>query len=117
MTKKIIVRSEAEADISDAYKWYESQRKGLGENFLLCIEEALARVSRKPSIYSQVHKDVRRILIHRFPFGIFLTPVFRGGGDAQGKRVFPGSDGDSGATSFLTPLNANIGASPDFSRG
>lgn len=71
-TKTIIIRPEAEADINDAYKWYELQRKGLGENFLLCIEEALARVSRKPSIYSLVHKDVRRILIHRFPFGIFF---------------------------------------------
>ena len=70
--KQIIVRPEAEADITDAYKWYESQRKGLGEGFLLCIEESLARISRKPSIYRQVHKNVRRILIHRFPFGIFF---------------------------------------------
>ena len=72
-TKQIIVRAEAEADISDAYKWYESQRKGLGESFLLCIEESLARISRKPTIYRLVHKNVRRILIHRFPFGIFFV--------------------------------------------
>ena len=72
-TKQIIVRPEAEADIGDAYKWYESQRKGLGESFLLCIEESLARISRKPSIYRLVHENVRRILIHRFPFGIFFV--------------------------------------------
>ena len=69
--KPIIIRAEAEADINDAYQWYESQRKGLGEGFLLCIEEALSRITRTPLIYSIVHKDIRRLLIHRFPFGIF----------------------------------------------
>jgi len=70
--KKIIIRPEAESDIDDAYQWYESQRKGLGDNFLLCIEEALSRASRNPLIYSILYKEVRRVLIHRFPFGIFF---------------------------------------------
>ncbi len=70
--KQVIVRPEAESDIKDAYEWYEAQRKGLGENFLLCIEEALSRASRNPAMYSVIHKEVRRILIHRFPFGVFF---------------------------------------------
>ncbi len=70
--KQVIIRPEAESDIKDAYQWYEAQRKGLGESFLLCIEEALSRVSRNPAIYSVVHKEVRRALIHRFPFGVFF---------------------------------------------
>jgi toxin ParE1/3/4 len=60
-------------DIDDAYQWYESQRKGLGQNFLLCVEEAFSSASRKPNIYSIVHKNIRRVLIHRFPFGIFFV--------------------------------------------
>lgn len=70
--KPVIIRAEAEADINDAYQWYESQRKGLGESYLLCIEEALSRIIRTPLIYSIVYKDIRRVLIHRFPFGIFF---------------------------------------------
>lgn len=70
--KQVVIRPEAESDISDAYRWYEAQRKGLGEDFLLCIEEALSRVSRNPAIYSVVHKEVRRVLMHRFPFGLFF---------------------------------------------
>lgn len=70
--KRVIIRPEAESDIEDAYQWYEAQRKGLGENFLLCVEEALARITRNPVIYSVVYKDIRRILIHRFPFGVFF---------------------------------------------
>ena len=67
-----MIRPEAESDIEDAYNWYESQRKGLGEDFLLCIEEALSRASRNPAIYSVVYKEVRRVLIRRFPFGVFF---------------------------------------------
>jgi plasmid stabilization system protein ParE len=69
--KSVVIQSGAEADIKDAYQWYESQRKGLGENFLLCVEEALSKVSRTPQIYAIAYKDIRRALIHRFPFGIF----------------------------------------------
>ncbi len=72
MKKRVMIRPEAESDIEDAYKWYESQRKGLGEDFLLCIEEALSRASRNPAVYSVVYKEVRRVLIRRFPFGVFF---------------------------------------------
>jgi plasmid stabilization system protein ParE len=67
----LIVRPEAEADIREAYLWYEEQRFGLGEDFLLCVEEGLAKIQRNPEMYPIVHKDIRRILIRRFPFGIF----------------------------------------------
>ena len=63
--RPVVIQAEAEADINDAYQWYESQRKGLGESFLLCIEEALSRVSRTPLIYAIVYNNIRRVLIHR----------------------------------------------------
>ncbi len=69
--KHIVIPADAETDIKDAHQWCESQRKEPDENFLLCIEEALSRVSRTPLIQAIVHKDIRRTLIHRFPFGIF----------------------------------------------
>ena len=51
----VVIRPEAGFDIKDAYEWYEAQRKGLGEGFLLCIEEALSRASRNQEIYSVVY--------------------------------------------------------------
>ena len=65
------IRKKAELDIMSAYEWYESQRKGLGEDFLLCIEETFARITRHPNIYPKVFKTINRALIHRFPFGVF----------------------------------------------
>ncbi|KJS17299.1 MAG: hypothetical protein VR69_05570 [Peptococcaceae bacterium BRH_c4b] len=71
MMSPLIVRPEAEEDIKEAYLWYEGQRLGLGEDFLLCVEEGLAKIQRNPEMYTIVHRDIRRILIRRFPFGIF----------------------------------------------
>ena len=71
MTSSLIIRPEAENDIDEAHKWYEKQRTGLGEDFLLCIEDGLAKLRRNPIMYPLVYKNIRRFLIHRFPFGIF----------------------------------------------
>lgn len=71
MTYDLIIRPEAEADISDAYQWYEKQRKGLGSDFLLCIEATLDSIQRNPKLYPVIHHEVRRAFIRRFPYGIF----------------------------------------------
>jgi toxin ParE1/3/4 len=72
MSKQLLVRPEAEEDINQAYQWYEAQRKGLGDDFLLCVEGGIARITRNPQRYRKIHGDIRRILIDRFPFGIFF---------------------------------------------
>jgi len=41
--KPVLIQAEAEGDIKDAYQWYESQRKGLGESYLLCIERSIVK--------------------------------------------------------------------------
>ncbi len=71
--KRLLVRPEAEADIEETYHWYENQRNGLGSNFLLCIEEGLEKIRKNPEMYPVLHRDVRRLLIRRFPYGIFYT--------------------------------------------
>jgi toxin ParE1/3/4 len=58
MSKTVIVRPEAEQDLKQAYQWYESQRKGLGDDFLLCIEGGLARLTRNPELYRKIHGDI-----------------------------------------------------------
>ena len=72
MTKqKLIIRPEAESDIQEACAWYEDKSKGLGADFIRCIDAALSLIQRSPELYAQVHKNIRRALIRRFPYGIF----------------------------------------------
>lgn len=60
-------------DIKIAYDWYEEQRIGLGEDFLLTLEESYSKIVRMPKAYQPVYKTVRRKLTRRFPYGIFFT--------------------------------------------
>lgn len=72
MSYSLTIRSEAEADLADAKTWYEQRRKGLSEDFLLCIEESLAKIRRNPEMFEVLYKDVRRAVVRRFPYGVFF---------------------------------------------
>jgi plasmid stabilization system protein ParE len=74
MKKPVIVRAEAEADLAEAYQWYEQQVLGLGGEFLLCVDAVMASIERNPQLYPVVHKGViRRALTQRFPYGVFFV--------------------------------------------
>ena len=71
MTQAVRLRPEAEQDLLEAAFWYEEQRTGLGIQFL---DEALtifSGIAEGPSMYPTVHRDTRRALMHRFPFGVY----------------------------------------------
>ncbi|WP_082859446.1 type II toxin-antitoxin system RelE/ParE family toxin [Microbulbifer sp. Q7] len=74
MAYSLYIRPDAEADLASAYEFYEECRDGLGSDFLLCVEEGFSRIQHNPESYPCVHKDIRRLLIHRFPYSIFYTP-------------------------------------------
>ncbi len=70
MTDNITIRSKALKEIEEAWRWYERRREGLGDDFVLCVEESLEKISRNPKLYPAVHKNIHRSLIHRFPYGV-----------------------------------------------
>ena len=67
----MIIRPEAEADIMSARDWYERQRAGLGDAFLMAVEEVLLRIQSTPESYAVVHRGVRRALTRRFPYSVY----------------------------------------------
>ena len=71
MTISLIVRPEAEADIVEAYAWYERQRDGLGNEFLLRVEAALESIRFNAALNPPIFKEIRRKLLRRFPYGVF----------------------------------------------
>ena len=74
MKKPVIVRAEAEADLAEAYQWYEQQVPDLGGAFLLCVDAVIAAIERNPQLYPVVYKGiVRRALMRRFPYGMFFV--------------------------------------------
>ncbi|MGE5610185.1 MAG: type II toxin-antitoxin system RelE/ParE family toxin [Bacillota bacterium] len=71
MIRELVIRPEAEAELAEAYRWYEDRREGLGKDLLLSVEASLTAIQRSPYSYPLVYKDVRRSLIKRFPYGIY----------------------------------------------
>lgn len=60
-------------DIDSAFAWYENQRRGLGFEFLDCVEVALNTILDFPEMYETCYANFRRCVIRRFPFSIFYT--------------------------------------------
>jgi plasmid stabilization system protein ParE len=60
-------------DIKVAYDWYESQRTGLGEDFLLTLEASYSEITRAPEMYQPIYQTIRRKLLRRFPYGLFFV--------------------------------------------
>ncbi len=73
MSRRLIVRPEAEEALTDAFDWYEDRVPGLGSEFLLCVDAVCNAILRSPQQYPRVHKIVRRALTRKFPYEIFFV--------------------------------------------
>jgi toxin ParE1/3/4 len=99
MTRRLIIRAQAEADTTEAALWYDDQTPGLGAAFLAEVNAAIQRVVRNPLAYRRLRRrpEVRRVLTARFPYRIFyiLRPdaivVFRVLHGARHDREWSGS--------------------------
>ncbi len=65
--------ARAKDDLDIAFEWYEGQRRGLGFEFLDCVEAAIETIQQMPKLYARHHAHFRRALVRRFPFSIFYT--------------------------------------------
>jgi hypothetical protein len=67
----IKIRRAAELDLAEAQLWYESQLTGLGADFLFEVSQVLDQLAETPLIYQIAYRDVRRAIVHRFPYLIW----------------------------------------------
>jgi toxin ParE1/3/4 len=68
---RVIVRGRAKADVRKAAGWYERQRPGLGREFVAEVDATLNRVAESPYQYQVLHREARRAIVRRFPYGAF----------------------------------------------
>ena len=71
MTLPVVFHPAVQGELDAAYRWYEQQRPGLGDDFLAAIEEVFKRIGQTPKGHQVIYKDVRRGLPRRFPYGVF----------------------------------------------
>jgi len=70
---KLYYTHRAKQDVELAFLWYEKQRKGLGHDFLACMDAMLGNIIEFPEMYSASYKNFRRALLRKFPFSVFYT--------------------------------------------
>jgi plasmid stabilization system protein ParE len=68
---QVILRPAAAADIEDAISWYWQQRPALGTQFLEAVNAVLESIAGNPRLAPIVHRNTRRALLRRFPYGIY----------------------------------------------
>jgi toxin ParE1/3/4 len=73
MSRRLILRPEAENDIAAAAQWYEEQRSGLSLEFRSALDQAFSAIENNPALYAPIYRELRRALLHRFPYAVFYV--------------------------------------------
>ena len=60
MSRELIVRPEAQAELAQAFERYESRIAGLGLDFIRAVDSLFNSILRNPLMYPVVYKAVRR---------------------------------------------------------
>lgn len=72
MTRSLRIQPQAELDVSDAARWYEEQRPGLGNEVLQELDSVIQRVVQSPFQFPLIQNEVRRALLRRFPYSVYF---------------------------------------------
>jgi len=72
MTRAVVFRPQAEDELLEVQRWYESRREGLGDEFGEAIERMVARIAAGPAEFQCVRAATRRAVLNRFPYAIYF---------------------------------------------
>jgi len=64
---------KAEAEFFDTIDYYESRDPGLGSDFAEEVYATIRNIVSFPRTWPVLEGDVRRCLVHRFPYGILYS--------------------------------------------
>lgn len=68
---KIVVQRLAEQDLREASAWYDSKAPNFGKDFLKEAKLTLEKLVQFPTAHSFYYKNLRRVMINRFPYKMF----------------------------------------------
>ena len=70
---KVLLSETARQELDDAIAYLELEFEGLGHRFKQEVNVALRRISRHPTAWSIELADIRRCLLHKFPYKILYS--------------------------------------------
>lgn len=72
---RLIYHPEAEAEVIEAARFYQTRGADLGIRFLDAVEEAVQSIRASPMMWPVVQGDVRRRRVSRFPYSILYRQL------------------------------------------
>ena len=70
MTLRVVFHELAERELNEAAAYYHEARAGLGDAFIRAVERALEGAMANPGAGRLVSRDIRRLLVERFPYAL-----------------------------------------------
>jgi plasmid stabilization system protein ParE len=69
----LFLRADAHADLSEAFRWYEGRRAGLGYEFTRLVRVTLQSIEHNPEQYPVAADDIRKAPLRRFPYVVYYV--------------------------------------------
>jgi len=73
MTRPVILRAEAEADVQATRPALEQNQTGLGDQFAARLRAVLERIEGMPEMYGVIWQDVRAARLKKFRHIVYYT--------------------------------------------
>jgi hypothetical protein len=70
---RIEISEDAQADLNEAFVFYEAQAPGLGDYFIACLRADIEGLKVSGGAHRVVYADYHRLLSKVFPYGVFYT--------------------------------------------
>ena len=70
---QILFHPDAQGELNLAISHYEGSEPGLGYQFAIEIFAAVERINANPCLWPVLDDQVRRCLVHRFPYGVIYS--------------------------------------------
>jgi mRNA-degrading endonuclease RelE of RelBE toxin-antitoxin system len=73
MTMQIVILEIARLEFDEAKDFHEGEQPGLGSLFEEQIKHSLNRIRQYPQAWPSERKEIRRYLVHKFPYKILYS--------------------------------------------
>lgn len=70
---RVIFTRLARQELEDSVRYYELEYPGLGRRFKEEVRQAALRIAAYPGAWSVERGDVRKCLLHRFPYKLLYS--------------------------------------------
>ncbi len=73
MTASLIFKPLAEAEIAEAFAWYDKPDIGMGHDFLNELERVERFIRMNPLLYPRVEQEIHRANLRQFRYSLFYV--------------------------------------------